>query len=133
MLREEKALFSGDNVLGAGTTVIPPDGDLEDYLQSLRRLLALDIERIFPAHGPVIEKPKARIQEYLSHRALRDAQVMEGLQAGLTRTRDLVLRIYTDVPEYLHEAAGVSVEAHLRRFEKLGRVERDGADWVWRG
>jgi glyoxylase-like metal-dependent hydrolase (beta-lactamase superfamily II) len=129
LLREEKVLFSGDNVLGAGTTVIPPDGDLEDYLQSLRRLLALDIERIFPAHGPVIEEPKAKIGEYLAHRALRDEQVLAALEAGLTRIEDMVKRIYADIPEYLQRAAGVSVSAHLRRFERLGRVTRDGEDW----
>lgn len=130
LLREEKILFSGDNVLGAGTTVIPPDGDLGDYLDSLHRLLALDVERIFPAHGPVVENPKAKIEEYRAHRGLRDAQVMAALEAGLTRTMDIVRRIYTDIPEYLHGAAGVSVEAHLRRFVKVGRVTRNGEDWV---
>lgn len=129
LLREEKILFSGDNVLGAGTTVIPPDGDLGDYLDSLRRLLALDVERIFPAHGPVVENPRAKIEEYLAHRGLRDAQVMAALEAGLTRTIDIVRRIYTDIPEFLHGAAGVSVEAHLRRFAKLGKVTKDGQDW----
>jgi ribonuclease/clavin/mitogillin len=130
LLREEKVLFSGDNVLGAGTTVIPPDGDLGDYLDSLRRLLALDVERIFPAHGPVVENPRAKIEEYLAHRALRHAQVMEALEAGLTRTSDIVGRLYTDIPVYLHGAAGVSVEAHLRLFVKTGRVRRDGEDWI---
>lgn len=130
LLREEKILFSGDNVLGAGTTVIPPDGDLGDYLDSLRRLLALDVERIFPAHGPVVENPKAKIEEYMAHRALRDAQVMAALEAGLTRTMDMVRRIYTDIPESLHGAAGVSVEAHLRRFAKDGRVTRAGDRWI---
>lgn len=130
LLREEKVLFTGDMVLGAGTTVIPPDGDLDDYLASLRRLEVLDIERIFPAHGPVIEEPHAKIGEYLAHRALRDEQILEGLEAGLTRTEDLVRRIYTDIPEYLHRAAGVSVESHLRRFVKLGRVRRDDEAWI---
>lgn len=131
-LREEKTLFSGDMVLGAGTTVIPPDGDLDDYLASLQRLRGLDAERIFPAHGPVIEQPRAKIDEYLAHRALRDEQILEGLRAGLTATADLVARIYFDVPEFLHHAAGVSVEAHLRRFEKRGRVRREDMHWVLR-
>jgi len=130
LLREEKVLFTGDMVLGAGTTVIPPDGDLDDYLDSLRRLQAVDVERIFPAHGPVIEDPHKKIAEYLAHRALRDEQILDGLATGLSRTEDLVRRIYTDVPEFLHRAAGVSVESHLRRFTKLGRVRRDGEDWL---
>ncbi|HXC49788.1 MAG TPA: MBL fold metallo-hydrolase [Candidatus Limnocylindrales bacterium] len=132
VLREEKVLFTGDMVLGAGTTVIPPDGDLGDYLDSLRRLLALDIDRIFPAHGPAIEEPKRKIEEYLAHRALRDEQILAGLRDGVRRTEDLVRRIYTDVPEFLHRAAGVSVESHLRRFAKQGRVAREGEDWVLR-
>jgi glyoxylase-like metal-dependent hydrolase (beta-lactamase superfamily II) len=129
VLREEKVLFTGDMVLGAGTTVIPPDGDLGDYLDSLQRLQALDIERIFPAHGPAIEDPHRKIADYLAHRALRDEQVLDGLAAGLSRTEDLVRRIYTDIPEFLYRAAGVSVESHLRRFLKLGRVRREGEDW----
>ena len=129
VLREEKVLFSGDMVLGAGTTVIPPDGDLGHYLDSLERLQALDIDRIFPAHGPVIEDPHTKIAEYQAHRALRDQQVLDALGAGLSKTVDMVLRIYTDIPEFLHHAAGVSVESHLRRFEALGRVRRDGDDW----
>jgi len=130
LLREEKVLFTGDNVLGAGTTVIPPDGDLDDYLASLQRLLALDIERIFPAHGPVIEEPHRKIREYLDHRALRDAQILEGLRDGLRLVPDLVRRIYRDVPEFLHAAAGVSVQSHLRRFVKQGRVRREGDEWM---
>lgn len=130
LLREENVLFSGDMVLGAGTTVIPPDGDLDDYLASLRRLRDLGADRIFPAHGPVVEHPSAKIDEYLAHRALRDAQIMEGLEAGLRRTEDLVKRIYVDVPEFLHRAAGVSVEAHLRAFVKRGRVHLTGEDWI---
>ncbi|HYC01230.1 MAG TPA: MBL fold metallo-hydrolase [Candidatus Limnocylindrales bacterium] len=129
LLREEKVLFTGDVVLGAGTTVIPPDGDLDEYLASLRALLRLDVDRIFPAHGPAIEEPHEKIHEYLRHRALRDEQILDGLRAGVERTADLVRRIYVDVPEFLHRAAGVSVEAHLRRFEKLGRVRRDGEQW----
>jgi endoribonuclease LACTB2 len=130
LLREEKVLFTGDMVLGAGTTVIPPDGDLGDYLDSLARLQCLDIDRIFPAHGPVIEDPHRKISEYLAHRALRDEQILAALNAGLSRTEDMVKRIYTDVPEFLHRAAGVSVESHLRRFARLGRVRRDGEDWL---
>jgi endoribonuclease LACTB2 len=129
LLREEKALFTGDVVLGAGTTVIPPDGDLGDYLDSLARIQALDIDRIFPAHGPAIEDPHAKISEYLAHRALRDEQILAALGAGLHRTEDMVKRIYVDVPEFLHRAAGVSVESHLRRFAQLGRVVRNGEDW----
>jgi glyoxylase-like metal-dependent hydrolase (beta-lactamase superfamily II) len=128
-LEEEKAVFTGDVVLGAGTTVIPRDGDLGDYLDSLRRLLELDLEVIYPAHGPAIRDPYAKINEYLAHRALREQQILEGLAAGLRSVADLVRRIYVDVPEWLYAAAGVSVEAHLRKLEKEGAVVRLGEDW----
>jgi len=76
-LVEEKALFTGDVVLGAGTTIIPDEtGDLGQYMDSLRRLLALDVEKIYPAHGPVIKDAKRKIQEYISHRELRERQAV---------------------------------------------------------
>jgi len=128
-LVEEKAVFSGDVVLGAGTTVIPRDGDLTDYLASLHRLLELDLEVIYPAHGPAIREPYAKINEYLAHRALREQQILEGLAAGLREVEDLVRRIYDDVPEWLYAAAGVSVEAHLRKLEKEAIVVRSDGGW----
>jgi ribonuclease/clavin/mitogillin len=129
-LVEEKALFTGDVVLGAGTTVIPRDGDLGDYLRSLERLLELDLAVLYPAHGPAIRTPYEKINEYRAHRALRERQILDGLSAGDVRVDALVRRIYTDVPEWLHDAAGVSVEAHLRKLEQDRLIRRDGEDWV---
>ena len=123
-------MFSGDNVLGAGTTVVPRDGDLAQYLASLERLLALDMERIYPAHGPVIDDPHAKVREYLEHRALRDRQILECLSHAPARVDALVRAIYTDIPESLHPAAAVSVEAHLRKLSKEERVSRDGDVWM---
>lgn len=132
-LEEERALFTGDVVLGAGTTVIPRDGDLGDYLASLRRLLALDLEIIYPAHGPAIRDPHAKIQEYLDHRALREAQILETLRGGRSLVADIVTAIYTDVPAWLHPAAEVSVEAHLRKLENENVVARSGEEWILTG
>lgn len=129
LLREERALFTGDVVLGAGTTVIPPDGDLQDYLDSLERLLKLDIDVIYPAHGPAIHEPHAKIREYIAHRELRDTQILEAVDAGVGRVEDIVKRIYVDIPVSLYGAAGVSVSSHLRRFARNQVLaERDG---VW--
>jgi glyoxylase-like metal-dependent hydrolase (beta-lactamase superfamily II) len=126
LLEEENALFSGDNVLGVGTTVIPEEGgDLADYLASLERLLALAPGRIYPAHGPCIEGGPAKLREYLEHRRLREGQILAGLAAGPARVAELVERIYTDVPRVLHPAAAHSVAAHLRKLEHEGRVKRD--------
>jgi glyoxylase-like metal-dependent hydrolase (beta-lactamase superfamily II) len=126
---EEKALFTGDVVLGAGTTVIPPDGDLGDYLQSLRRLLTLDVAVIYPAHGPAIHTPREKIESYLAHRALRDEQILAGLRDDVRSVSALVKRMYADVPPFLHGAAAMSVNAHLRKLEREGVVMRDGEEW----
>ncbi len=134
-LPEERALFTGDVVLGGSTTVIPSeDGDLLDYLASLRRLLTLDIGRIYPAHGPVIEDGPGRIAEYIEHRLMRERQIVEGLEAGLETIPDLVARIYVDVPAGLHPVAAMSVESHLRKLAREGRVReerRPGAPSRW--
>jgi ribonuclease/clavin/mitogillin len=129
LLVEEHALFTGDVVLGAGTTVIPPDGDLGDYLDSLRRILQIDPAVIYPAHGPVVRTPREKVESYLAHRALREQQTIDGLRAGVHRVADLVRRIYTDVPEFLHAAAALSLEAHLRKLEKEAVAYRAGDEW----
>lgn len=123
---EERALFTGDVILGGSTTVIPADdGDLADYLASLRRLAELDLGRIYPAHGPVIEDGPGRIRDYLEHRLERERQVLAGLGAGRVTIPDLVRTIYADVSPALHAAAGMSVGAHLRKLEREGRVREE--------
>jgi endoribonuclease LACTB2 len=129
-LVEEKALFTGDVVLGAGTTVIPDDsGDLGQYLDSLRRLLELDLETIYPAHGPVIRNPKEKIREYLAHRELRERQVLAALVDGPHEVMTIVKRIYADVPEHLHQAAASSVRSHLKKLRGEGRAVEHEKRW----
>ena len=125
-LAEERALFTGDVVLGGSTTVIPADdGDLLDYLASLRRLLGLDVRRIYPAHGPVIEDGPARIREYIDHRMLRERQILEALADHVETIPDLVKRIYVDVAPALHPVAALSVESHLKKLARENRVHED--------
>jgi len=129
-LDEERALFTGDVVLGAGTTVIPDDtGDLGQYMDSLHRLLELDLDTIYPAHGPVIRKPKEKIREYIAHRELREQQVLEALSGGGLEVMAIVKKIYVDVPEYLHPAAASSVRSHLKKLAREGRVVEHGQRW----
>ena len=136
MLEEEQALFSGDNVLGVGTTVIPAKGgDLLDYMNSLERLLAQAPRAIYPAHGPKIADGQAKIREYLAHRREREEQILEALGQGLSRIPDMVRRIYAAYPESLHGAAAMSVASHLRKLEREGRVAREGGELLsasWR-
>jgi glyoxylase-like metal-dependent hydrolase (beta-lactamase superfamily II) len=125
-LAEEKALFTGDVILGGSTTVIPADdGDLLDYLASLRRLQGLDVRRIYPAHGPVIEDAPAKITEYIEHRMLRERQILEALDAGVQTIPAMVARIYVDVAPALHPVAALSVESHLKKLAREGRAHED--------
>ena len=129
VLEEEHALFSGDNVLGVGTTVIPnQSGDLGQYLASLARLLALAPRRIYPAHGPVIEDGVAKLREYLAHRQEREAQILAALAPGPATVREIVAIVYAAYPPALHPAAAQSTTQHLRKLAREGRAHADGDD-----
>src|SRR5438093_9785211 len=122
-LVEEQALFTGDVVLGGSTTVIPSgDGDLADYMASLRGLLSLDVRRIYPAHGSVIEDGQAKLSEYIQHRLMRERQILEALGDGGETIPEIVARIYADVSAKLHPVAAQSVESHLKKLAKEDRV-----------
>lgn len=126
-LEEERALFTGDVILGVGTTVIPREGgDLGQYLDSLRRLQGLDLAKIYPGHGPVIEAPQEKIAWYLEHRLERERQVLHELAGGPRDVMQIVRAIYAEYPENLHAAAAQSITAHLDKLEREGRVARDG-------
>jgi len=126
VLEEEGTLFSGDNVLGIGTAVIPElGGDLVDYLRSLERLLAERPRAIYPAHGPLVADGTAKLREYLDHRLEREQQILEALAQGLSRVEGIVKKVYAAYPEVLHPAAGASVSAHLLKLEREGRVRRE--------
>lgn len=135
ILEEEGNLFSGDNVLGVGTTVIPAEsGDLGDYMASLERLLSEAPRQIYPAHGPRIEHGVAKILEYLEHRRARERQILEALEAGEGEPMSIVKRIYVGYPESLHAAAAQSVLSHLKKLEREGRVRPEPSDagpMVW--
>jgi hydroxyacylglutathione hydrolase len=125
-LKEERALFSGDLILNGSTTVIPDeDGDLALYMDSLRRLQTLDIRRIYPAHGAVIEDGPAKIQEFIDHRMLRERQILETLGGGPRAIPEIVKIIYADVSNALHRVAAMSVHSHLRKLRAEGRVSEE--------
>jgi len=124
-LEEERALFTGDVVLGAGTTVIPLDGgDMADYLRSLEHMLELELERIYPGHGPLIADPKGKLREYIEHRLERERQIVAAVRAGATTVGGMVERIYVDTPRALWPAAGQSVLSHLHKLERERRALR---------
>jgi glyoxylase-like metal-dependent hydrolase (beta-lactamase superfamily II) len=121
------ALFTGDAVLGRGTSVIdPPEGDMALYVKSLSRMLQLAPRVIYPGHGPAVWSPAEKLREYLAHRRLREEQVIEGLARGPSTPQELVESIYQDVPRELHPAAARSILAHLLKLEREGRAVRVG-------
>lgn len=125
VLEEEGAVFSGDNVLGVGTTVIPSrGGSLRDYMASLERLEAIGPSRIYPAHGPVIEDGPAKVREYIEHRLDRERQILDAMDHGAARVMEIVRIVYAAYPEALHAAAAQSVSSHLLKLESEGRVRR---------
>ena len=132
-LEQERLLFSGDHIMEGSTVVIaPPDGDMGAYLAQLERLRSMRIKAIAPGHGQLIGDPRAKIDEYVTHRLAREEMVASALQAaGATTVKELVATIYTDVPEHLHEMAGYSVWAHLRHLAEQGRASGDALDGTW--
>ena len=118
-------LFTGDTVLGRGTTVIAaPDGDLGAYLASLERLRSLvrvhAVQRLLPGHGPVIESPVAVLDGYLEHRLDRLEQVREAVRNGARTPEDVVATVYAEVDRSLWPAAEQSVRAQLRYLDTHG-------------
>lgn len=127
-LAEERSLFTGDHVMSWSTSVVvPPDGDMADYMRSLDRLRTRGDAVLWPAHGGPIREPRPFLDAFVAHRQDREAQILKALGAGPTRIPALVARIYTDVDKSLHPAAARSVHAHLIRMVAEGRAKADGA------
>jgi glyoxylase-like metal-dependent hydrolase (beta-lactamase superfamily II) len=122
---QSRALFTGDAILGRGTSVIdPPDGDMGAYVRSLDQMLELGPRMLYPGHGPVVDRGEDKVREYLDHRALRERQVLEALGNAPRSSAEMVPGIHGDTPEHLHAAAARSVLAHLLKLESEGRVAR---------
>jgi glyoxylase-like metal-dependent hydrolase (beta-lactamase superfamily II) len=115
--RIDRVLFSGDHIMGGSSVMVE---DLTRYLDSLRKLQPLNLERIYPGHGDEIEKPAETIDWYIAHRLQREAQIIAALESGATTVADIVEAVYTDVDASLHPLAAVSVAAHLRKLEEVG-------------
>jgi glyoxylase-like metal-dependent hydrolase (beta-lactamase superfamily II) len=115
--------FTGDTVLGAGSVFIQPgDGSLTAYLASLRRLRDLDLDVLCPGHGPYVHDPKAKLDEYLSHRLDRERRLVEGLAAGARTTDEMLDAGWSEVPEALRPVAAITLDAHLEKLEDEGRL-----------
>lgn len=130
-LAEERALFTGDHVMGWSTTVVaPPDGDMADYRASLDRLLARDDLIYYPAHGPAVEDPLGHVRRLIEHRRMRERQIVGQIEQGEGRIPAMVAAIYADIDPRLFPAAGRSVLAHLIDLERRNLVRARGEEWI---
>lgn len=124
-LPQERALFTGDTILGEGTTVIaPPGGAMRPYMHTLARLRREfgEAATIYGGHGPVVTDPPAKIDEYIAHRQMREAQIVDALRDGPKTIPDLVRRIYSPQRQVLWPAMARQILAHLVALEEDGRV-----------
>ncbi|HEX9947337.1 MAG TPA: MBL fold metallo-hydrolase [Allosphingosinicella sp.] len=130
-LDEERALFTGDHVMGWSTTVVaPPDGDMADYMASLDRLLARDDLVYYPAHGPAVEDPRGHVRRLIEHRRMRERQIIAHLGRGEGRIAAMVAAMYADIDPRLFAAAERSVLAHLLDLERRDLVREEGEAWT---
>jgi glyoxylase-like metal-dependent hydrolase (beta-lactamase superfamily II) len=135
LLDEERVLFTGDHVLNGTTTVVNPQrgGDMVAYLASLDRLRKLKrVARICPGHGDVIEDPAAKLDEYVTHRKLRERQILGLLKKEPRTIKRIVDSLYTDTPDGLIDMAQRQVHAHLIKLKGEGKVEGSGAKSTWK-
>ncbi len=127
LLKEEKLMFVGDHVMGWATTVIaPPDGDVRKYIKSLKKITEEDIEKLIPTHGPWVENPKPFIRGIVTHRKMREGQILKCLEDGASTIDILVARMYKDVDKRLHPAAARSVFGHIIALVDEGRISCEG-------
>ncbi len=124
-------LFTGDHVIDGSTVVInPPDGNMNQYIDSLRRVRDLEVEAIVPGHGEVVREPERLINWTIDHRLEREAKVAAALKANPGQTpHGLVPHVYQDVPEHLYRLAERSLLAHLIKLGEDGRATRNSDTW----
>ena len=122
-LPDQKILFTGDHVMGWATSVIAvPDGNLFDYMASLRLLLDRDDVRYWPTHGPAIDQPHEYVRSFIEHRTGRENQILAALGSGPITIKDVVPSMYADTDKRLWRAAASSVFSHLHALHQEGRV-----------
>jgi glyoxylase-like metal-dependent hydrolase (beta-lactamase superfamily II) len=130
-LPEAGALFTGDHVMGWSTSVVvPPDGNMTDYMRSLEMLVERDQDLIYhPAHGEPIDRPQRFVRGMAGHRRQREGQILRLLEKQVARIPDMVASMYVGVDPRLHFAAGLSVLAHLIDLQTRGLVRETGDEW----
>lgn len=127
----EGALFTGDHVMGWSTTVVvPPDGDMAAYMQSLDKLRGREDRIYYPAHGPAVTNPQQYVRQLVGHRMQREKQIVALVSEGPRTIPEIVANAYPGLDPRLTVAAGGSVLAHLVDLERRGVVELEGDLWT---
>ncbi len=135
LLKEEKLLFTGDHIMDGSTVVIsPPDGNMQEYIDSLLKLKKYDLNKIAPGHGELIDEPYAVVDWIIKHRFERESKVIEALQLQKSGDLDtLVKDVYSDVDPMLHPIAKWSLESHLIKLINDGVAKRTNNKFIYIG
>jgi ribonuclease/clavin/mitogillin len=122
----QRSLLAGDMVAGLGTIVVdPPEGDMDDYLASLAKLVAFAPRTLFPGHGPAVKNAVPKLREYIDHRLWRERRVLAAWRDGKRDPEAMLPVVYDDVPREAHALAARQILAHLARLRRAGQL--DGA------
>jgi endoribonuclease LACTB2 len=120
----QRSLLAGDMVAGLGTIVVdPPEGDMDDYLASLAKLVALAPRTLFPSHGPAVKNAVPKLREYIEHRLWREARVLAAWREGRRDPEAMLPTVYDDVPRAAWPLAARQVLAHLARLRRAGQLD----------
>jgi glyoxylase-like metal-dependent hydrolase (beta-lactamase superfamily II) len=135
LLEESGLLFTGDHLMSGSTVIIiPPDGSMRLYLDSLRRLRELPVAALAPGHGALMPRAIAEIDRVIGHRLAREAKLAGALGARSAATLDEVLpEVYDDVPTFMHVYARYSLLAHAVKLVEEGRAQVEGETYLWCG
>ena len=123
-LKDQKCLLTGDHIMDGSTVVIaPPDGNMTEYIESLKLLESYDIDYFAPGHGEFMQEPSKTIQSIIRHRLSRESKVLRCIENNKDQDIDeLLLSVYDDVPDILHPIARMSLLAHLIKLEADGKI-----------
>ncbi|MFK7842966.1 MAG: MBL fold metallo-hydrolase [Sphingorhabdus sp.] len=133
-VQESGAMFTGDHVMAWSTSVIvPPDGDMADYMTSLQKLYEREDKVYYPAHGKKITNTRQLVRGMMGHRKQRERQIVMLLEEGPAAIVDMVPKMYKGLDPRLKGAAGQSVRAHLIDLQNRGKVTQSDEVWAMAG
>lgn len=132
LIEEDGLLMTGDHIMGGSTVVIvPPHGNMQHYIESLRRMLNYEVQFLAPGHGDLIGNPRGEIEHLIAHRLKREAKVVEALnKLGTVSIETLTPVVYDDVDPLMHSWAAMSLHAHLLKLRDDGRAREQDARWT---